>query len=272
LREDNAINLPIMQHKRSRGRNSFQERDSDGRFTSSYNQHGRNGDYNDRGYDNRSQYQNDNYRDQNRNDYQDFPDNRGRGRGEDDYNTYRDREGNDYRRVSDDRYDYNENDQRSYNNQYNHQYNRDNQGYRDYDDYNRHDYNDYDRNEDMRRRGEHDGRNGYGRQDQYNRNDGRERDWGGSGNRDMDTGSYDWNQRNGGSFEYENPTRRNEGEWDRDREGGSHHGDYSRRGFASMPRSEVRRIASMGGKASHGGQSHRRGGRVSARRRSRSSR
>jgi hypothetical protein len=50
-------------------------------------------------------------------------------------------------------------------------------------------------------------------------------------------------------------------------QGGRSRGNAGRgRGFASMPREEVRRIASMGGRASHGG------GRRSSRRRSRNRR
>jgi hypothetical protein len=247
-----------MQHNRSRRGNSFQERDSEGRFTSSHNQ-GRGRDYNDdRGQGNRSQYRNA-YR--NEDNYQDYPRNSDHeyNRNEDTYNQYQyDR---DYRHLNERDNDYNQYNQgrynqrdeyNNYNNQYNDQYGRQNVGYRDYDDYNRRDYNDYNMND--RRRG------GYDQQGQWNV---------GHNYQDYEMNrSYDRNPDHGMDYDRYN----NGGGRGRDMEGGSHHGDYSHRGFASMPKSEVRRIASMGGRASHGGQSHRRGGRVSARRRSRSTR
>lgn len=196
-----------MQHYRSRRGNSFQERDSEGRFASNTNGRRYNNEYNEEDRNYRDQY---NRRPQ----YED-----------DSYNSFQqNRDGRYYDRY--DQGDYNN----QYNNEYNHQYNRTNEGYRDYDDFNRRDYYDYNRNEDLRHDQDHDRRG-------------------------------PWSQYQNGSNGHQNNR-----DWDR---GGSHQSNYSHRGFESMPRSEVRRIAAMGGRASHGGG---RGGRVSSRRHSRSSR
>lgn len=101
-------------------------------------------------------------------------------------------------------------------------------------------------------------REGYGRNRNYaNAEDGYRPDTDNyhRGNYQSDYGRDDYNDYNW------NHGRREHG-WDN---GYSQDNGSSRRGFASMPRSEVRRIAAMGGRASHGRSHHR----VSQRRRPR---
>lgn len=255
-----------MQHNRSRGGNSFQERDSEGRFTSSSRrgrQNDRNNDsYNDRGYNNRGgygrekdQYANqhgqsgeyfggDGYEDRSwgregdNQDQGDYRDDYGRGRNgyRNENEDYRDNNyGGSYRESYGGRNDHNEND---YSNQ--------GGGWED-------DRSGYERE-------------GYGRNRNYDRNEsdgrtgrwGRDMNWAGNGrNRNQDQGGRGYTSMNRDQV-------RELGRRGSMSDGRSHHGDTSHRGFASMPSSEVRRIASMGGKASH----NRRGRtRVSARRR-----
>jgi hypothetical protein len=232
-----------MQHHRSRRGNSFQERDSDGRFTSSdfrsggydsrYNGGGYGGRYTDysnerRGYGGHSQPENQGeygYEDA----YRDYPQGLYRGYNQD-YG---------YRNENDDRFE----------NRYN-DYEERERGYNDrgYDDYDRR----YDQRQRAYRQGDYDQRGYQSGYDDY-----RHRGQGPNG------GRLDWQYNRSNHAQ----DRRN---W-HDGNGRASAESYHR-GFETMPRSEVRRIAAMGGRASHGGSSHSRRGRVSNRRRPRTSR